>query len=152
MPLEHERGYHVSFEKPGVTLRRPLLSASRKVVLTPMEDGLRIAGTAEFAPADSPPNRARFRALLRHAKDILPGIDTGPPDGGAYSEWMGPRPALPDSLPVIGRSPRFPNVLFAFGHHHVGLTSAPITGQIIADLVGDRTPNVDLRPYRIDRF
>jgi D-amino-acid dehydrogenase len=147
VPLIQERGYHATLVESGVSLGRPVFWSRRHVVATPMAAGLRIAGTDEFARADAPPDPARARVLLRYARDLFPAVRTE-----RFSDWMGPRPLLPDCLPVIGRSPRHANVLYAFGHHHVGLTAAPRTGRLIADLVAGRTPNVDLRPFRVDRF
>ncbi len=112
-----------------------------------MEDGVRLAGTVEFAGVDAPPNYERARVLLERGRQVLPGIKT---DG--HSLWMGCRPSLPDSLPVIGRSPSHANVFFAFGHQHLGLTLSAITGRLIADQVAGRDSDIDLAPYRIDRF
>jgi len=89
----------------------------------------------------------RVEALLRLIREVIPGVNTD-----EYSEWMGHRPALPDSLPVIGRSPVVPNAFFAFGHGFFGLIGAATTGQIIADLVTGRGSPIDLTPYRINRF
>jgi D-amino-acid dehydrogenase len=147
VPLVAERGYHVTLRHAGVSLNAPLIVGDYKFAVTPMAMGLRFAGTAEFAALDSPPNYARARMLLRHAARMFPGI---PLDD--YTEWMGQRPTLPDSLPVIGPAPRHPGVYFAFGHHHLGLTAGPKTGQLIADLIAGRAPIVDLRPFRVDRF
>jgi len=121
--------------------------ATYKFIATPMDPGIRFAGTAEFGGLTAEPNPKRWQVLVRHAKRMFPGIDTS-----RTSEWAGLRPTLPDSLPVIGPAPNVADVLFAFGHQHVGLTAGPKTGEIIADLVGGRTPNIDLRPFRIDRF
>jgi D-amino-acid dehydrogenase len=109
--------------------------------------GLRVAGTVEIAGLEAPPNYARARVLVRKARRVYPALDVS--DG---SEWMGHRPATPDSLPVIGRATRFANVSYAFGHGHLGLTFGPITGELIADLVAGRPARLDLRPYRVDRF
>lgn len=147
VPLEAERGYHVMVRAPGVRLNAPIMIGGHKFAATPMDMGIRFAGTSEWAGLEAKPNDARATALLKHARRMLPGIRVDD-----VTQWMGPRPTLPDSLPVIGPSPRFPSVFFAFGHQHVGLTSGPKTGQLIADLVAGRTPNLDLRPFRIDRF
>ena len=112
-----------------------------------MEMGLRIGGTVELAGLNAPPNYARARNLLALGERVIPGLRS---DG--MTQWMGHRPCLPDSLPVIGRSPRYPNVYFAFGHGHQGLLGASKTGQIIAELVSGRPPSIELSPFRIDRF
>ncbi|MBI2227183.1 MAG: FAD-dependent oxidoreductase [Betaproteobacteria bacterium] len=147
VPLESQRGYHVHFENPTVTLRRPVLSGEGKFFATPMEMGLRVAGTVEFAGTEAVPDYARADALKVQAARMLPGLA-----GSNVTQWMGHRPCMPDSLPVIGPSPRFANVYFAFGHGHVGLCGGAPTARIIADLVAGRTPNIDIAPYRADRF
>jgi len=147
VPLEAERGYHVMFANPAVKLRKALVSADRSVSLAHMHEGIRATGVAEFAAPDAPPNMANARMVQRHAQILVPGL-TGEP----ASQWMGPRPSHPDSKPVIGRSPRHANVLFAFGHDHLGLTMAGITGKLIAELAADKPPSIDLSAFRPDRF
>jgi len=147
VPVEAERGYHVTLPTAGVELRGPVMCASGKFVATSMAPGLRLAGLVEIAGLDAPPNYHRADGLLTHARRLFPGLQVTNP-----SRWMGQRPSLPDSLPVIGRSPRYASVYFAFGHQHVGLTSGPRTGRWIADLVAGRRPNVDLSAFRVDRF
>jgi D-amino-acid dehydrogenase len=147
VPLEAERGYHMVIPDPGVDVRRPVTLASGKFYATPMETGLRIAGTVEIAGVDAEPNFERARALLEHGRNLYPGLKT---DGAI--EWSGCRPSLPDSLPVIGRSPRYDNVYYAFGHGHLGLTEGGITGKLIAEQIAGKPTSIDLAPYRADRF
>lgn len=147
VPLESERGYHILLTDPGNMPNSPIMSAKGKFVVTPMATGLRLAGLVEFAGLEAAPNYAVARRLLKHAKMMFPGVRTD-----AYEEWMGHRPSLPDSLPVIGRSPNYDNVYFAFGHQHVGMTGGPKTGRLIADLIAGRKPNEDLTPFRVNRF
>jgi glycine/D-amino acid oxidase-like deaminating enzyme len=147
VPLETERGYHLMLASPGAVPRIPVASAEDKYFATPMEGGLRIAGTVELAGLDAPPNFARADALLAKAKRVLPGLQPA-----NVERWMGHRPSLPDSMPVIDRSPRAGNAFFAFGHGHVGLTGAAPTGAIIADLVAGRAPFIDIRPFSAARF
>jgi D-amino-acid dehydrogenase len=147
VPLEAERGYHVMLPDPGIMPRLPILNHDRGFYATPMENGLRLAGTAEFAGLEAPPDYGRAKILLRHAEAMFPGLRTA----GA-TEWMGSRPSLPDNLPVIDRSPRFRNVVFAFGHSHFGLMGAAVTGKLVAELTRGATPSIDLRPYRVTRF
>ena len=147
VPLIAERGYHSMISAPGVKLHYPVMSISRHFVMTPLEGGLRVAGTAEFAALDAAPDYRRAKVLLKHASHYLDGLQT---DGA--SEWMGQRPMLPDSLPVISVSPQHPNVFYAFGHGHYGLTQGPTTGRIIADLVIGNQPSTDLSAFRFDRF
>ena len=147
VPLETERGYHVMIESPTVMPRIPIMSGEGKYFATPMEGGLRIAGTVELAGLQAPPSWPRADALLAGGKRLLPNLRHA-----NVTRWMGHRPSLPDSLPVIGRSAQMTNAYFAFGHGHVGLTAAAPTGAIIADLVAGNTPSIDLRPYAADRF
>ena len=147
VPLESHRGYHVTVSEPGVAPRMPVMWAERKFMMTPMQPGLRFAGTVEFAGLEAPPDYRRARVLLKQGKEVFPDLNAG-----SVSEWMGHRPCLPDSLPVIGRSPGFDSVLYAFGHGHTGLSGAPTTGRAVADLVAGRTPPLDITPYRVDRF
>jgi D-amino-acid dehydrogenase len=147
VPLQAMRGYHTEMPDPGITLNSIVTASDRRVALTPMEGGLRASGTAEFASVDAPPKYARADVLKRHASEILPGLNVE----GA-TRWMGSRPAMSDSRPVIGRSPRHGNVLFAFGHDQIGIALGGVTGKLIAELATDRSPSVDLTPYRPDRF
>jgi D-amino-acid dehydrogenase len=147
VPLETHRGYHVTLPDPGVAPRRMVLSMDDKVAITPMEMGLRIAGTVELAGLSAPPNYERARILLEIGSRIFPGLKSA-----GYTQWMGHRPCTPDSLPVLGRSPRQRNVLFAFGHGHQGLLAASKTGQVIAEIVGDRPASIDLEPFSVERF
>jgi D-amino-acid dehydrogenase len=147
VPLDTERGYNTTLPEPGVTLNAMITAGDHKFVFTPMDIGLRIGGAVELAGLDAPPNYGRAKAMLTIAKRYLPGLNT---DGG--TEWMGFRPSLPDSLPVIGPSPHHGNVFYAFGHAHLGLTEGATTGRVIADLIAGADPGFDVRPFRIDRF
>jgi D-amino-acid dehydrogenase len=147
VPLDTERGYHVMLPTPERAPRHPLSSGELKFIVAPMQDGIRITGGVEFAGLDAPPDFTRIRRMVAHARRMVPGLRDE-----VQSEWLGFRPSMPDSLPVIGAAPTFPDALFAFGHGHVGLTSAASTALIIADLVAGRTPAIDLRPFRPDRF
>ena len=146
--LDTERGYHLNLE-PGEAgeLRRPVMFAERGFVLAPMLDGIRLTSGVELAGLHAPPDFSRIRRLVPAAREALPGLS-----GHFTREWLGYRPSTPDSLPVIGRSPRCRAVFYAFGHQHVGLTLGPLTGRLIAAAVAGRPPDFDLTPYRINRF
>jgi D-amino-acid dehydrogenase len=145
--IESERGYNTTLPRANVSLGREVIFAERSFVATPLSIRLRIGGAAEFAGLDAPPRFARSEALAELARRYLPGLDTS---GG--TQWMGHRPTTPDSLPVIGRSPRRADVFYAFGHGHTGLTFGPTTGALIAALVAGRAPAVDVSPFAIARF
>ncbi|BBK31908.1 D-amino-acid dehydrogenase [Stella humosa] len=147
VPLETERGYHAMVADPGVDLRLPVSSSEGKFFLTPMADGIRVAGTVELAGLDAAPNWKRADALLEKGRRLLPGMKTD-----KVERWLGFRPTLPDSLPVIGPSPKYGNVFFAFGHHHLGLTQSAMTGRLISQLMTGNRPEIDIHPYRVDRF
>lgn len=147
VPLETERGYHVMLPGGQGVPRIPVCSGEGKFFATPMETGLRIAGTVELAGLERPPRFARADMLPRMARRMLPAIDES-----VGSRWMGHRPSLPDSLPVLGRSTRYGNAFFDFGHGHVGLTAAPRCAGVIADLVCTGETSLDLAPYAPNRF
>jgi D-amino-acid dehydrogenase len=147
IPLETERGYNTTLPVDAFDVKRQLIFSGHGFVITPLETGLRVGGAVELAGLDRPPNFARSKAMLEKAKRFLPGLKT---DGGR--EWMGYRPSLPDSLPVIGRARSATNVFYAFGHGHLGLTQAAATGRLIRDLVSGEVPSIDLSPFRPNRF
>ena len=147
MPLDTERGYNTTLPRPGVSLSRPVCPAEGNFMITPMAGGLRVGGAVELAGLTAPANFARAKALLALGRQALPGLN-----GEGGTEWMGCRPSLPDSLPVIGPSRHHGRVAFAFGHGHLGLTEAATTGRLVADLLTGAPPPIDLAPFAIDRF
>jgi D-amino-acid dehydrogenase len=147
VPLVSERGYHVMLPSPTVQPRRPIADVARAVIATPMEQGLRFAGTVELAAPSAPPDPARAQVLARLAQQMFPGLASATP-----STWLGNRPSFPDSVPMIGLVPGAPSLAFAFGHGHLGLTGAPFTARLLADLFAKRAPGIDPAPYRVDRF
>ena len=147
VPLEAERGYHAMFNGTGVRMNGGIISVDRHIAVTPMLDGVRAGGIAEFAGTEAPPDPAIAHRVRRHAQALFPDLGNE-----GVTEWMGPRPSHPDSKPVIGRSPRHRNAWFAFGHDHLGLTMGGITGRLVSELVAGKPPSVDLTPFRPDRF
>lgn len=148
VPLDTERGYNTTLPTPGVELSRAVCPAESSFLMTPMAMGLRIGGAVELAGLEAPPNFARAKALLELGRRALPGLDVA--NG---KEWMGFRPSMPDSMPVIGRAPHHPDtVFFAFGHGHLGLTESATTGRLVAQLVSREPTSIDTTPFRIDRF
>lgn len=144
--LDTERGYHVLFPESGGLLNAPTCYPEHGFYLTPTGEGLRAAGTVELGGLDKPPRANRTRTIERVARTLLPGL------GAAGGTWMGFRPSMPDSLPVIGASPRDGRVVHAYGHGHIGLTLAAITGRLAAELVSGIEPSLDLSALRPDRF
>lgn len=147
IPLESQRGYHVSIAAPGIAVARPVVAADRKVFLTPMEDGLRVAGTVEFGGLSRAPTRARAEFLVRDLARVFPRAQV-PSD---WSFWMGHRPCLPDSLPVLGPS-RHRGLWFNFGHGHLGLTMSARSGDILARAISAEPANIDLESFSFRRF
>ena len=151
IPLETERGYHLMIRDPEIMPRIPTADAEGKFVATPMDTGLRFAGTVELAGLVAPPDWRRARILLEQGRKMLPGLAAAHPED-RVSVWMGHRPSLPDSLPALGPSRASPDVIYAFGHGHVGMTAAPMTGKVVADLVAGRAPSIDITPFAPSRF
>lgn len=147
VPLESERGYHLEFWEPSVMPRSPVMIASGKFVATPMEGRLRLAGIVEFGGLDAAPSRAPFALLKRNVEAAIPGLTWK-----ETTEWMGHRPSIADSIPVIGETPDVKGAYFGFGHDHVGLTGGPKTGRLLSQLVSGLNPNIDLAPYAPTRF
>lgn len=147
VPLDTERGYHLSVEESGIELSVPVSSVERHTIVTPMSSCLRITGFLELGGLELPPRPLFAESLQRHLRELLPGITTS-----RVKEWMGHRPSLPDHLPVIGAARRFDNAWFAFGHQHLGLTLAGITADCIAAVASGQEPPVDLWPFRPERF
>ena len=147
VPLEAERGYHAMLPDPKV---RPAIKISNRDFmfgLTPMENGVRIAGTVEFAKPGTPMDESRAQGLLIRAKEMYPQLNT---EGATF--WMGSRPSTPDSLPVIDYASRARNVIYAFGHGHTGLTGAPMTARLVKEFLAGEEASIDVSPYRLGRF
>jgi D-amino-acid dehydrogenase len=151
VPLDTERGYHLMLAGANARPRVPTTDAEGKYVATPMEDGLRLAGTVELGGLELPPDWRRARLLLQQAQRLLPGLADGHSEH-RLTHWMGFRPSMPDSLPVIGRSANSPNVFYAFGHGHVGMAGAPMTAKVVAELVSGEPPSIDVSAFSPRRF
>ncbi|MBT6096037.1 MAG: FAD-binding oxidoreductase [Rhodospirillaceae bacterium] len=147
VPLEAERGYHLVFQNPGITVNNSIMDTQGKFVASLMNAGVRCAGTAEFAGLDTAPDYRRAQVFSNLAKRLFPEINTED-----AVEWMGSRPSLPDSLPCLGEVPGHAGLFAAFGHSHYGFGMAPNTGRVVAEVVSGAMPNIDMAPYRIDRF
>jgi glycine/D-amino acid oxidase-like deaminating enzyme len=146
IPLDTERGYHVHFKGMDHLLSRAVINLDRGFGLTPMNQGMRAVGTVELGGLDNPPSKKRIDYILRCSKELLPELDKH------EDEWLGFRPTLPDFLPVIGPSQKNKNIVYAFGHHHLGWTLGAITGKVVSGIVAEENTNLDLTPYNSSRF
>ncbi|WP_018237467.1 FAD-binding oxidoreductase [Ensifer sp. BR816] len=147
VPLETERGYHTQIMAPGISMRHSIIWPARAFMVTPTAGGIRVGGTVEMAGLEAAPDYRRAKVLVKRAREALPDLRAE-----KATEWMGHRPALPDTVPIIGPSAKHRGIFYATGHGHLGLTYAATTGRLIADLVTGAEPPVDLKPYRVDRF
>jgi D-amino-acid dehydrogenase len=148
IPLETERGYHLMLpQSESSLLSRPVVNGENAFVLSPMSAGLRMTSQVELAGLKAPPNYNKIRKLLPLVKQMLPNAEIS-----EESAWLGFRPSLPDSLPVIGFATGTKKIIYAFGHQHLGMTLGAITGLIITDMINKKTPRVPIHPYRPNRF
>lgn len=147
MPLETERGYHTQIMRPGISLDHSIIWPARAFMVTPTAGGIRIGGTVEMAGLDAAPDYRRARITVKRAREALPNLQVAD-----VTEWMGHRPAFPDTVPVMSASVRVPGVFHATGHGHLGLTYAATCARLMGQLITGETPDLDMRPYRIDRF
>lgn len=147
LPVTPERGYNTTLPPGSFDLKRQVIFPAHGFVVTPLATGIRVGGASELAGFDAPVNYKRARHMLDKAARFLPGLKR---EGG--TEWMGSRPSMPDSLPVIGRASSSPRILYAFGHGHLGLTQSAATARLVADLILERKPHIDISPFRPGRF
>ena len=147
VPLIAERGYNTTLPKSAFDLHRTLVFSEHGFVVSPLADHIRVGGASEIADINRPANFKRSQTMLAKAARFLPELKT---EGGA--QWMGPRPSIPDTLPVISPASRHGDILYAFGHGHLGLTQSSATAQLIADLVQHRPTSIDITPLRVSRF
>lgn len=146
IPMDTERGYHVEWDMADPLLSRPTCPTARGFYFCPMAGRLRVAGTVELGGLTLPPSPHRIARLVEGARAFFP--DLGPPD----RDWMGFRPSIPDSLPVIGPSTGGPDVIHAFGHGHIGVTLAPVTARIVGGLMSGKGPGLDISVVSPGRF
>lgn len=151
VPLETERGYHAIIADPGTGPRRPVMPSDGKMAVTMTRGGLRIAGQVELAGLHAAPDWRRAGILRDYALRMFPNLPRDLP-ADRVKVWMGHRPSTPDALPVIGPASGCADVVHAFGHGHVGLAAGPVTGQLVADLLGGLAPVINPAPYSPARF
>jgi len=148
IPLDTERGYNATYPKGSFGIGRPIMFEGEGFVTTPLDTGDRVGGAVEFAGLEAAPNHGRTDAMVQRLTRFLPHLGSEPP----ARRWMGFRPSIPDSLPVIGCARRDRRVVYAFGHGHYGLTQAAVTAQMVAGLVEDRPGPVAAEPFSAQRF
>ncbi|WP_290698316.1 FAD-binding oxidoreductase [Amphritea sp.] len=149
VPLEAERGYHLTIPEAGVMLNHSIGSAERKFVMGPLDSGLRVVGITQLGGLKLGPFKHCFNILRHNSYKLLPELNNPSLN---ITEWMGHRPTLPDSLPVIDRHPQCPQLLFSFGNQHLGLTHAALAAELVIQLMQNSTTKMDLSPYRVNRF
>lgn len=149
VPLEAERGYHLTVPEAGAMLNHSVGSAERKFVMGPLDSGLRVVGITQLGGLKLGPFNHCFNILRHNSYKLLPELNN--PSLNVI-EWMGHRPTLPDSLPVIDRHPQHTQLLFAFGNQHLGLTQAALTAELVIQLMQNNPTKIDLSPYRVNRF
>ncbi|MGB3876207.1 MAG: FAD-dependent oxidoreductase [Shinella zoogloeoides] len=147
IPLETERGYNTTLPADAFDLRTQVTFGGHGFVVTRLSTGIRVGGAVELGGLKLPPNFRRSEAMLERARAFLPGLK---PEGGV--QWMGFRPSLPDSLPAIGRARATPDVVYAFGHGHLGLTQSAGTARLVADLLTDGRTAIDIASFSPQRF
>jgi glycine/D-amino acid oxidase-like deaminating enzyme len=145
-PLEAARGYHVQMPGASPLVDAPLLYCDANILVTPMAGRVRATSFMEFAGTDAPPDPRKPAWLRAKLRELGYTCDDAAPS------WVGPRPVLPDYLPAMGRVAAAPQVLYAFGHQHIGLTLSAVTARVIADLIACRTPDVAIESFDLRRF
>jgi D-amino-acid dehydrogenase len=148
VPLNVERGYHRHYKPAqGRFLNRPIYDVEASYMLAPMELGLRLTSGVELAHRDAPDDHAQIEQVLPRAREAFPLTEPA-----EDRTWRGSRPTLPDSLPMIGQAPRNPGLWLAFGNQHIGFSTGPVTGEILAALICGEIPPADPKPFRPERY
>ena len=147
LPLETERGYNTTLPPGAFDLKRQLTFPGHGFVVSRLTSGIRVGGAVELGGLHRPPDYRRSATMLEKAKRFLPALDI---TGGR--QWMGFRPSMPDSLPVIGPASATDRVFYAFGHGHLGLTQSAATARILADLVTGTPAPINLAAFSPRRF
>lgn len=147
IPLETERGYHTQIRAPGISMKHSIIWPARAFMVSPTAGGIRVGGTVEMAGLEAAPDYRRSKVTVKRAKEALPNLVCED-----FTEWMGHRPALPDTVPILSASAKTRGVFYATGHGHLGLTYAATTARLMSDLITGSKPAIDLHPYRVNRF
>jgi len=146
-PIEPERGYHITAVNPEVMPRTSVSNIDGKFVASPMNMGLRFAGTVEYAGFGASFNKQRTDLLEKQAREMFPGLQLK-----EVTRWVGERPTISDGLPVLGRAPKVSNAYFAFGNSHYGMTAGPVMGRVIAQIIAGSKADIDIEAFSPTRF
>lgn len=147
IPLETERGYHTQIMAPGIAMKHSIIWPAKAFMVAPTAGGIRVGGTVEMAGLDAAPDYRRAKVTVKRAREALPNLTCED-----FTEWMGHRPALPDTVPILSASAKTTGLFYATGHGHLGLTYAATTARLMGELISGEKPSVDLHPYRVNRF
>lgn len=147
IPLETERGYHTQIMAPGISMKHSIIWPARAFMVSPTAGGIRVGGTVEMAGLDAAPDYRRSKITVKRAREALPNLKCED-----FTEWMGHRPALSDTVPILSASAKTKGLFYATGHGHLGLTYAATTARLMGELITGTKPALDLTPYRINRF
>jgi D-amino-acid dehydrogenase len=150
LPVQPGKGYSITLRDPGLRVRIPMILEEARIAVTPMGEALRLAGTMELSGMDPGINARRVRAILKAAPVYLGNLNAADP--GPLAHWAGLRPCTPDGLPLIGRFRRYDNLIAATGHAMVGVSLAPVTGKLVAEIVSGKVPSIDMHLLRPDRY
>jgi D-amino-acid dehydrogenase len=148
IPVQAAKGYSVTLENPTVYPKIPLLLAEARVVVNPLGNSLRLAGTLELAGMNLSIDARRVGVMRKASNNYLPGLD----EARVIEIWRGLRPCTPDGLPIIGRSREFDNLIVAAGHAMLGMSLGPVTGKLVSQLMEGEKSDVDIFPFRAERF
>lgn len=147
IPMETERGYHTQIMAPGISMTHSIIWPAKAFLVTPTAGGIRVGGTVEMAGLDAAPDYRRAKVTVKRAREALPNLQCED-----FTEWMGHRPALPDTVPILSASARTKGLFYATGHGHLGLTYAATTARLMGELITGGKPSIDLHPFRVNRF
>ena len=147
IPLETERGYHTQIMAPGISMKHSIIWPAKAFMVTPTAGGIRVGGTVEMAGLDAAPDYRRAKVTVKRAREALPSLACED-----FTEWMGHRPALPDTVPILSARAKTKGLFYATGHGHLGLTYAATTARLMGELITGAIPSVELHPYRVNRF
>lgn len=150
LPIQAAKGYSVTYKRPAECPAVPTVLGERKVAVTPMGEFLRFGGTLELAGLNLAINKRRVAAILKAVPQYFAELDPGKLE--LLEIWRGLRPCTPDGLPFLGRSKAYENLIVAAGHAMIGISLAPITGKLVAQIAANETPSIDISTLSVERY